>query len=149
MEERSPCFKCDHRDENKKTERCEQCPERLAFVKEHCGVVDIDQMMEAQSKMIPKPARKVRYCTTKGCRGVHYAKGLCRKCYYKARWKNDKSKYVPKSSMTIHFSKMEGGSDMLRMLREIAKNEDRSPTRQAIKFIAKGMLDWLEENEDG
>jgi hypothetical protein len=106
-------------------------------------------MAEMQASMVPKTGRAIRYCKTKGCTGIHYAKGMCRKCYYKSRYKANKDRKYPKgTSLTIHFSSIEGGKDMLAMLRRIAKHEDRSPNKQAIHFIAKGLLDWLHDHED-
>jgi len=119
----------------------------LEFVKQHCGPANVDDLIEMSGKeIIPeRPTKIPRFC--KICGGLHYAKGLCVSCYYKHWWKEHGKPQFHGASLTLRFAKLPSGPIMLNLLKMIAEREQHTPAQQAIAFIAKGVLDWLEEHD--
>lgn len=150
---RSPCFKCPMHESGltKNCQTCEHCEHRIQFIKDHCGPTTIEEIVELNDTGPPITPRDARMETIikkcKNCQGVHYARGLCKNCYYKERWAEHKTKRIPKGTrITIFFSRIEGGVEMLNIIKSIAEQENRNVSQQVAAFLAKATLDWLEGN---
>ena len=90
---RSPCVTCEiHlKGINKNNAKCDNCEEKLQFIRDNCGPITIEELVEIQENrgvFQPKTPRfdcdpEIRTCER--CGKLHYKDGLCKGCHRKAQ----------------------------------------------------------------
>ncbi len=157
MQLKSPCFNCSYRDDNKNnSERCENCPERLAYIEQIGAKPAIDDQRMKLSEFVepggviyfnnPDP----KWCETENCGDLFYAKGLCRKHYDRMR-RLGLDKYVSYEAgktITIDFRDVYGGDELNELIRAISRHEHRSVRNQAMVLLEAGAHKWLEDTQN-
>ena len=130
------------KDQSKLTSVCADCPERIEYIKAIAGPSTVEELESMDSSEIPVVVRRPKFCE---CGGIHYAKGMCRKCYHRFMYQKYKLEGMV-TKTTINFSKTIGVYELLGLVKKIATHEGRSLNNQVIMFMAQGVVEWLEEN---
>jgi len=144
---RSPCLGCPKLEDTKKSTVCEYCPDRIEYAKSISGPTTVEDLIEMSGKDLPPDQiKRPRFCTEEGCYEIHYAKDKCRKHYYQDYHRKRKAAGKIATTTTIVFTTLDGGPEILALIKKIARHEDRSLNMQCIRFLAEGVLNWLEEN---
>lgn len=120
----SPCLKCDFKDEDKKTDQCENCEARIKYaVKE--GMLP-EEVLEQKEDPVIKEAREMVPGRKRGRKPKH--KGSNR------------------AQINLHFGEGGEAKQIIDELQKIAKQELRRTTEQALYFIREGIEKWKGEH---
>lgn len=113
---KSPCRDCDLVAQDKNNDTCRDCRKRIKYINYLSGLPEgfymetetdlsqydlkeMEELAELPAKADPEPP--ARFCTTPGCGGKYYSKGLCEKCYSRIRKQKDKIKKLQKRAADI------------------------------------------------